>query len=170
MKRITQGLMILMAFVAISLSTSVAMAGDLKIGIVDLHQVLQESSQAKVISQQLEKQFKPRQEKLFTAQKQLKSDADKFRRDATIMTATQKKQLQDKITTEQRDLEQSGTKYQQELNKAQNQAMQSFFNKVKVALDKVAKQGGYDLILQKESVPYSAPQMDVTKQVIANIA
>ncbi len=42
MKRITQGLMILLSFVAITLSAPI-MAADLKIGIVDLHRVLKES-------------------------------------------------------------------------------------------------------------------------------
>ncbi len=172
MKRITQRLLIAMSFVALIFSAplAVASAGNLKIGIVDLHKVLQESSQAKVISKRLEGQFKPRQEKLFASQKQLKADAEKLHRDATLMTAAQKTALQNKIVQEQRTLEQSGAKYQEDLNKAQNQAMQEFFAKVKVALDKIAQQGSYDLILQKENVPYSSPEMDVTKQLIAALA
>jgi outer membrane protein len=168
-QRITRKLMVLTSFVALFFSASFAMASatNLKVGIVDLHKVLQESSQAKVISKRLEGQFKPRQEKLFTSQKQLKSDAEKLRRDATLMTAAQKTALQNKIMQEQRTLEQSGAKYQEDLNKAQNQAMQEFFGKVKIALDKIAKQNGYDMILQKENVPYSNPDMDITKQLVA---
>lgn len=167
MKRITRGLMILISSAAIAFLAPVAMAGDLKIGVVDLHAVLEKSSQAKLISKQLETKFKPRQQKLFALQKELKANVAKMRRDASVMSVTQKTQLQEKITREQRELEQSGSNYQQDLNAAQNQAMRQFFAKVKVALDKVAKQGHYDLILQNENVPYSAPQMDLTKQVIA---
>ncbi len=167
MKRITQGLIILISFAVVALSAPLALAGDLKIGIVDLHRVLQESPQAKSISKQLEEKFKPRQQKLIAEQKQLKADVDKIRRDATIMTAAQKTQLQEKITREQRELERSGANYQDDLNAAQAKATQQFFDKVTVALDKVAKTDGYDLILQKENVPYSAPQMDITKQIIA---
>ncbi len=172
MKRITRRLVVAMSFVALILSAplAIASASNLKVGIVDLHKVLQESSQAKVISKRLEGQFKPRQEKLFASQKQLKSDAEKLRRDATLMTAAQKTTLQNKVIQEQRTLEQSGAKYQEDLNKAQNQAMQEFFAKVKVALDKIAQQGGYDIILQKENVPYSSPDMDITKQLIAALA
>lgn len=169
MIRFTQRLMMSMSFVALILSAPVAIAseaGATKIGVVDLHKVLQVSSQAKAISKRLEGQFKPRQEKLFVAQKQLKADAEKLHRDATLMTAAQKTTLQNKIVQEQRTLEQLGGKYQEDLNKAQNQAMQEFFAKVKVALDKIAKQGGYDVILQKENVPYSNPDMDLTKQLI----
>lgn len=166
MKHITRGLIIALSFIAITLSTPLAMASDMKIGIVDLHRVLKDSSQAKAISKQLEVKFKPRQQKLFASQKQLKADAEKLHRDATLMTAAQKTQLQDKVTHEQRDLEQAGSNYQQDLNSAQNQAMKEFFDKVKVALDKVAKNGGYDLILQKENVPYSSEKMDITEQVI----
>ncbi len=172
MKHTTRRLALLMSFVAFILSAPFAMASssNVKIGVVDLHKVLQESSQAKVISKRLEGQFKPRQEKLFVAQKQLKADAEKLRRDATLLTAAQKTALQNKIIQEQRTLEQSGAKYQEDLNKAQNQAMQEFFAKVKMSLDKIAQQNGYDIVLQKENVPYSNPDMDVTKQLIAALA
>lgn len=170
MKRITQGLMILVSFAILTLYSPLALAGDLKIGIVDLHRVLQESPQAKKISQQLEQKFKPRQQKLIAQQKQLKADVTKIRRDATIMTTGQKTQLQEKISREQRELERSGSNYQEDLNAAQTQATQQFFDKVTVALNKVAKKDGYDMILQKENVPYSAPQMDITKNIIAAIA
>lgn len=172
LKKITRRLMITISFVALVLSAPLAMASssNLKIGVVDLHKVLQESAQAKIISKRLEGQFKPRQAKLFSAQKQLKSDAEKLHRDATLLTAAQKTKLQNQIIQEQHSLEQSGAKYQEDLNKAQNQAMQEFFAKVKVALDKIAQQGEYDIILQKENVPYSNSDMDVTKQLIAALA
>lgn len=170
MKRITQGLMVIVSAVVMTFWASAVMADDVKIGVVDLREVMQESSQAKVIGQNLEKQFKPRQAKLFSLEKQLKADVEKMRRDATIMTAAQKKQLQSKVMSEQQKLEQSGNQYQKDLNAAQNKAMQEFLADVKVALDKVAKEYGYNLILQKESVPYSADSMDVTKQLIAALA
>ena len=167
MIRFTRGLLALMASFAVFLSAQTALADDVKIGVVDLRKVLQESAPAKQASQKLEKQFKPRQEKLFTMQKQLKADAEKLRKDATLLTAAQKSALQDKISREQRELEQAGTNYQQDLNQAQSKAMQAFLDKVKVALDKLAAKDGYDIVLQKENVPYSSAKMDITKQLIA---
>lgn len=164
MKLITRRLAILLSIVAFVASSAVA--AELKIGVVDLHAVLQKSSKAKGFSQRLESQFKPRQQQLIASQKQLKADVDKIRRDATIMTADQRKALQTKITQEQQALEKSGTQYQKDLAAAQNKATQAFFGEVSKALEKVAKQGGYTMILQKENVPYSQPQMDVTQQVV----
>jgi len=166
MRRITRGLITLISAASIALFASAAMAENLKVGVVDLHKVMQESSQAKAISQQLEKQFKPRQQKLLAQQKQLKADADKLNRDSSVMTAAQKKQLQNKINAEKGSLQQAAAAYQQELNNAQNKAMQDFFNKVKAALDKIAKQGNYDIILQKEGVPFAADKIDITPQVV----
>ena len=48
--------------------------------------------------------------------------------------------------------------------------MQDFFAKVKVALDKIAQKEHYDIVLQKENVPYSSPNLDITKQLIAALA
>jgi len=41
---------------------------DLKISVIDLHQLIQEAPQAKKISKKLRNQFKPRQDKIAKAQ------------------------------------------------------------------------------------------------------
>jgi Skp family chaperone for outer membrane proteins len=47
--------------------------------------------------------------------------------------------------------------------------MQTFFEKVKKVVDNIAKAEKYDLILQKEGVPFASTSMDITKQVITKL-
>lgn len=140
-----------------------------KIGVVDLQKIMQQSSQLKTIQENLEKQFKPRQDKLIAAETALKAEMEKFKRDSAILSATQKKEIEKKIVSTQQQFERDGQQYQQELSTAQNEAMEGLYTKVRAAISKTAKDEKYDLIIQKDAVPYSTAELDVTDKVIKAI-
>lgn len=147
----------------------VASAGGLNIGVIDLSAVLQDSSQAKAAGESLKKEFKPRQDSIIAAQQQLQKDQDKYKRDATVMSQSEALALQDKITREQRDLQQKQENYMQDLRSAQSAAMQKVLAQVDKVVAKIAKDGNYDLILQKNSVAFNSPRVDITSQVIQQL-
>ena len=66
-------------------------------------------------------------------------------------------------------MQKQGQAYQQELTMAQNQAMQGFFDRVKKIVDGIAKNEKYDLILQKEGVPFATQKMNITNKVIKKL-
>ena len=141
-----------------------------KIGVVDLQKIMQTSSQMKDIQQKLEKEFKPRRDKLVAMETTLKGDMEKFKRDSAIMSATQKKDMEKKIIAAQQKFERDGQQYQQELSTAHNEAMEGLYNKVRVAINKIAKEEKYDIIVQKDAAPFSATTLDVTDKVIKAIS
>lgn len=140
-----------------------------KIGVVDLQKIMQTSNQMKEIQQKLEKEFKPRRDKLVAMEASLKSDMEKFKRDSAIMSASQKKELEKKIVASQQQFERDGQQYQQELSTAQNEAMEGLYNKVRTAITKIAKDEKYDIIVQKDAAPFSSESLDVTDKVIKAI-
>ena len=143
-----------------------ANAAEMKIAVVDVNQVIQQSSKMKTVADQMSKEFKPRQEKIVKLQKQLKTDLEKLQRDETVMSNTEKKKLQDKIVSTKRELQRTEEDFQQDLNREQGREMEKFTANFKVAVDKIAKNGHYNLILQKNSVPYADANIDITDQVI----
>lgn len=140
-----------------------------KIGVVDLQKIMQTSGQMKEIQQKLEKEFKPRRDKLVAMESNLKSDMEKFKRDGAILSASQKKELEKKIVAAQQQFERDGQQYQQELSTAHNEAMEGLYNKVRTAITKIAKDEKYDLIVQKDATPFSTESLDVTDKVIKAI-
>ncbi|APF02351.1 TPA: OmpH family outer membrane protein [Legionella pneumophila] len=140
-----------------------------KIGVVDLQKIMQTSNQMKEIQQKLEKEFKPRRDKLVAMEASLKSDMEKFKRDGAIMSASQKKELEKKIVAAQQQFERDGQQYQQELSTAHNEAMEGLYNKVRTAITKIAKDEKYDIIVQKDAAPFSSESLDVTDKVIKAI-
>ena len=150
-------------------SVTSLLADPVKIGVVDLQKVIQTSNQMKVIQQKLEKEFKPRRDKLMEVETSLKEDMAKFERDRTVMSSTQKKDLEKKIVATQQQFERDGHQYQQELSTAHNEAMESLYSKVRSTISKIAQEEKYDLIIQKDAAPYSAEILDITQKVVKTV-
>lgn len=136
-----------------------------KIGVVDLQKILQTSTQIKEIQQNLEKEFKPRRDKLMAIEAKIKADMEKFKRDSAVLSVAQKKEMEKKIVGAQQQFERDGQQYQQELSTANNEAMEALYAKVRTAITKIAKDEKYDLIVQKDAAPFSADSLDVTDKV-----
>jgi len=159
----------LLAALFLSSLTATAFADPAKIGVVDLQKIMQTSNQMKDIQQKLEKEFKPRRDKLVAAETSLKGDMEKFKRDSAILTATQKKDLEKKIVAAQQQFERDGQQYQQDLSTAHNEAMEGLYTKVRAAISKIAKDEKYDIIVQKDAAPFSVSALDVTDKVMKAI-
>lgn len=146
-----------------------AFADNDKIGVVDLQKIMQTSPQMKVIQQKLEKEFKPRRDKLVMMEEGLKKDMEAFKRDSAIMGQTQKKALEKKIVATQQRFEREGQQYQQELSTAHNEAMEELYTKIRKAISKVAQTEKYSLVLQKDAAPFSVATLDITDKVMQDI-
>ena len=146
-----------------------AFADGTKIGVVDLQKIMQTSTQMKTIKEKLEKEFKPRRDKLVAMEDGLKKDMEKFKRDSSIMGQSQKKDLEKSIVTTQQQFEREGQQYQQELSTAHNEAMEEFYNKIRAAIAKVAESDKFDVVLQKDAAPFSSDKLDVTAKVMQEI-
>ncbi|WP_415073311.1 OmpH family outer membrane protein [Legionella sp.] len=152
-----------------SVFSACAFADAAKIGVVDLQKIMQTSSQMKEIQQKLEKEFKPRRDKLVAMEATLKADMEKFKRDSAVMSTNDKKNLEKKIIAAQQQFERDGQQYQQELSTANNESMEGLYAKVRAAISKVAKEDKYDIIVQKDAAPFSADALDVTDKVVKAI-
>lgn len=140
-----------------------------KMGVVDLQRIMQTAPQMKEIQGKLEKEFKPRRDRLVAMEEALKKDMEKFKRDSAILTDTQKKAMERKIIQAQQQFERDGQQYQQELSTAHNEAMEGLYNKVRTAIKTVAEADKFDIILQKDAAPFSNIKMDVTDRVMKEI-
>ena len=152
-----------------TMGTVSAFADGAKIGVVDLQKIMQTSTQMKTIQEKLEKEFKPRRDKLVAMEESLKSDMEKIKRDNAILSQTQRKDLEKKIVATQQQFEREGQQYQQELSTAHNEAMEEFYNKIRAAIAKVAQNEKYDLVFQKDAAPFSVDKLDVTSKVMQDI-
>ncbi len=94
------------AAVLLMTSVSMAQAADVKIGIIDMQQIMTKSKQADKLRVDLEKRFSPKKAELQKAADAFKADVDKFKRDEAVMSAADKDKLQKKIMDAQQSLQQ----------------------------------------------------------------
>ena len=156
---------IALALLFTAFSTAVFADGS-KIGVVDLQKIMQTSDDVKNIQATLEDKFKPRRDKIMGMEADLKKEMEAFKRDSSVLSQAKRKELEQKIVTAQQTFEQEGQQYQQELSTAHNEAMEKFYDKIRVAIAKVAEAEKYDLVFQKDAAPFSLEKLDVTSKVM----
>ncbi len=142
---------------------------DTKIAVVDLQKIMQTSTQMKSIQKKLEQQFKPRRDQLVALEGGLKKDMEKFKRDSSIFSQSQKKDLEKKIVATQQKFEHEGQQYQQELSTAHNEAMEALYAKIRQKIATIAEKDHYSLVLQKDAAPFSAASLDITSSVMDSL-
>ncbi len=125
-----------------------------KIAVVDVQQVLAKSPQTKKVADKIKKQFKSREAKLQTDQKKLQANQAKLDKDSSVMSDKNRGALRDKIISQRAAFQERVVAFQQDINDAQSKAMQSYLNKIKNNVTKVAKQKGYALVVEMRSVAF----------------
>jgi len=145
---------------------NVAMAADtMKVAVVNVQQVLQQSPRVTALSKKLEDKFKNRQTKLNTEQKTLQDQLDKFKKESPTMSKTKRDATEKKITDERSALVKEVVAYQQDLQQEQNKVMQGILEDLNGIVSQIAKKQSYNLVLDAQAVVYTANGNDITKDV-----
>ena len=156
--------------IALSLCITSAFAADqTKVGIIDVRQVLESSQEMKAIGEKIKKDFKGREDKIITAQKSLQKDIERLRRDESVIAKSEREKLEAKVIADKREFKNKQDAFREDIMTAQNNAMQKLLAKVDSAVQGLAKKDNYDLILQREGVPFASSKVDVTDQVIKSL-
>ncbi len=136
-----------------------------KIAVVNVQQVLMQSSKVAEVNTKLQNQFKPRQEKLTAQQKTLQDELDKFSKNSTTMAAKDRDSTEKKIADDKAAFLKDAGAFQKEVNAEQNKAMQSILGQLSGIISDLAKKSNYTLVLDSQAVVYASDAADITKQV-----
>lgn len=137
-----------------------------KVGVIDVQEILKQAPQIKALEERLQKKFQERQKVLLELQAAWQKNGEKLERDAAVLSDTEKSELQTKMAKQQRDLSRLDQDLKQDYQLEQQKELAKFFPILKEKIDTLAEKQGFDLILQKEGVPYAKPEIDVTQSII----
>lgn len=159
--------------VLITLSASMLMvfgltasASNFRVGIIDTHKILTSSPQAQQVKAKLQKEFQPKEAALQKQQDTLKADAEKLRKESTILSSADREALQKKVMSGQRSLQENAMKLRQEESQAQNDAYQDLLGKVKTYSQNIAKKQKLNVVIDRQVALYFENQLDITDQVM----
>ncbi len=141
-------------------------AEDLKIGAVNTIRVLEQSPQAVSADALIKKEFSARDRDLVAQQKKVKSMEDRFAKDKAIMAESEVKKLERDIVSSRRNLKRDQDEFREDVNFRFNEERAKIQKEVFDAIQVVAKENGYDLVLF-DGVAYASPKVDFTAIVIA---
>lgn len=167
-KKIAPLLVLLSAVSLLSPSMAAAQAAkQLKIGFVNVQRLLIESPQANAANRALENEFAPRQRDLQAKQKAFKDRADKFQKDGAVMGADERRNAENDLRKDERELQRQIEELREDLNNRKNEELGKLRINVLRQIEGFAKQGGYDLIVSDGL--YVSPALDVTSQVLQGL-
>ena len=157
----------LVVVIGLLLFSGVANA-EFKIGYVNLMKVLENSPQWQDAKEKLGKEFEPRSKHLQAQQKEIKALEDKLKRDASIMSESEKRKIDREILGKTRDVKRSMGEFREDVSSRQNEELQKVQRLILEASYVLGKEEGFDIIIR--DMVFVSEKANVTELVQKKLA
>jgi outer membrane protein len=159
---------LLAAFALAGIASSAATAQtNLKIGVISVARLVEQSPQLESVQKKLEDEFGPRQRDITAMQTKLRTQQETFQRDAPVMGEAERLNLERQIRDAQRELERTQNVYLEDLNLRRNEELGTLQREVLQKAQEYARAQKFDLLLADQSVIFGSTAVDVTEAVLA---
>jgi len=142
---------------------------EMKIGILDLGKVVDNSPQATEIRESLQREAQKRERDLRAKVEQLQKLEEKFKRDSAVMSDSEVRRLERDILSRQRKLSSEKKDHEAEMSLRLNEEREKLYKHISEVVRKIGKQDGYDVILTPQSVAYFDPKLDISDKVLSQL-
>jgi len=151
---------------SLTLATS-ALAADAaakttSIAVVNVPLIMSELPQAKAATEALQKEFGPRKAELDKIQEQ----GAKLEQELKNAKGDKVREIQRKLASLKADFDLKAQALNEDSQKKQHEAEITLFRLIQEAIDRIAKEKGYDLVLRGETVVYATDAVNISKEVI----
>ncbi len=141
---------------------------EMKVGVIDLQQLLREAPQARALRESLEADLEQRKRTLAREEAIFTQKQEGFDREAPSLTAERREQMEREMLAAQRELIRKRRQFEEELQARRMEGLREIDRNVTRVIRDLAEREGYDLILS-EGVLYASQRMDITTQVIREL-
>ena len=162
MKRFLPILLMLLVLVASS-----ATAQQLRVGYVDMKQVLDNAPQVLAGREKLDLEFRPRNETIEFQERQVQTMDDRLQvgdlsEDAKVRLDRELREMRRNVNRQKEDL-------RDELSFRRTEEVQKLEDQINQAVQQIARDNGYDLILSSPVV-YADPSLDITQLILDQLS
>lgn len=152
---------------ALALSLATPSAADAEgVAVIDLQGAVMQTEDGMRAQATLKKLFDRRQQELDGKQVQLQKVRQDIEKQARVLS---REAITKRMETWQRDMLQLQTTfvdYNKELQKKQGELTQPIIKKMVAIVERVAKQNGYGIVIDRAAAPYARPDLDLTDRVV----
>jgi len=151
-----------------SLASAQAAAG-LKIGVVNVARLLQESPQAQAAREALEDEFAPRRREIVAMQTALEERSAAMQKDLEVMGAEERENAQRELRNEERAVVRAQNEFREDLDLRNNEAVGTIQQDVIREIQAYGDSAGFDLILA-EGIVYANGRIDITQAILDRLS
>jgi outer membrane protein len=156
---------VLLMAIAIS-SSDCTQAADVKIGVIDTQEVLKESKAAKKARTLLMDELNEKRSVFGRKQDEVRLLEEEIKIKGDGMTESQRREKNDQLGREVKNLQRLKTDLEEELNKKNVDLTQKILQEVSDVIKEFMKKEKYTLILEKKSVVSSDEAIDITEKIL----
>lgn len=138
---------------------------DPRLAFVDVGYLVDNSPQAQAASEQLQEKFGPAQEQLKQKQQQFEELRQQLEKDSLVMAEGDREEHQQRLQQLGREVQRGEKSFRDALNDQRNQALQGVREDVLTAVESIAEEEGYDLVVGQGTV-YASDSVDITSRVL----
>ena len=141
------------------------LSAEVKIGFVEIQKILKGAPQTVAANKKLEKEFTKRTVKLKKAVKKINAKEKEFKKDSMTMSESDRAKTQREIQALKIDAQRTEREVREDIDLRRREEIAKVQKQVNVAVEKVAKEQNYDLVLY-QGVAYAGKKVDITDIVI----
>ncbi|HEX6998442.1 MAG TPA: OmpH family outer membrane protein [Gammaproteobacteria bacterium] len=139
----------------------------MKIGVVNVVRLLEESPQSKAVNAALQDEFAPRQRELQAMERELQEKQEMFRRDASVMGEEERLNLEREIRDGQRDFQRAQNEALEDWNIRLNEERGKLNRILLQQVQQYARAEDYDLVVA--DALYFSDAVDITSEVLEEL-
>lgn len=145
-----------------------ALAGDFRLGYVDIERILRESAPAVKAGQKIEKEFAARDEAIKKLGGQTRDLQDYLEKKGAGLSNIERRNKERELSNLSAELQREQREFREDLNQRKNEELSVLLEHANKAIQAIAESEKYDLVLQ-EAV-YRNPKIDITDKVLKALA
>jgi outer membrane protein len=139
-----------------------------KIAVIDVRRAMLETEEGLRVSATLKKLFDSRQVELDAKQRGLQQEKESLEKDAQNKKISQA-ELQrryEKLQKEAGELQAIAMDYQREMQRKETEMTTPIYQRILGIVRRIAAQDGYEMVIEKSSVPYMRADLEITDRAI----
>ncbi len=156
------------AIAALALAVSfgaTASAQEVKIGVVNIAQLMEQAPQARVAMEALDEEFKPRQREIIARQTEFQELSEKVQRDLAVMGETERRNAEKELRDLQREVPRLQNEFREDLNLRRNEELGLLQRSMLKEVQDFAQAAGYDVVVG-DGVLYASAAVNITENVL----
>ena len=149
----------LLAFASPALASGVA--------VVDFQRAVNETTEGKGAQERLDTMYSSRKAELERMKSELEREIEDFEARALILSDSARREAEQKLTQKQSSFQEKYVTYEQEMQQTYYSMLEDLDTKMRAIVDKIAKEKGYDIVIDKAALVYVGPgALDITSALI----